>query len=133
MQDGLEVVPFSRILRIEQLQHADHEFLVHILLGSFGISVIGDYVAKQELIDNLHGSGSVEARTTGSDDDCLQTSIKTGKSSLEGSCRLGGPPARQVPIFGDMSNCVLLERRPQLGSVDIAYTGITENTPEAHL
>lgn len=54
VQDGLQVVPFPRILAVKQLQDVYHERLVNVFLSRLGVSVLTDYVPQQELIHYLH-------------------------------------------------------------------------------
>mmetsp|Transcript_1042 Transcript_1042/g.3159 ORF Transcript_1042/g.3159 Transcript_1042/m.3159 type:complete len:216 (-) Transcript_1042:2823-3470(-) len=50
VEDGLQVVPLAGVLAVKQLQNADHEGLVNIFLGRFGVRVLAHHVPKQELV-----------------------------------------------------------------------------------
>lgn len=54
VEDGLQVVPLAGVLAVKQLQNADHEGLVNIFLGRFGVRVLAHHVPKQELVYYLH-------------------------------------------------------------------------------
>ena len=40
MQDGLEVLPFARILAVKELQQPHHKCLIYVLLGCLGFGVV---------------------------------------------------------------------------------------------
>lgn len=53
MQDGLEVLAFTRVLAIKELQQSHHKRLVYVLLCRLGFCVVGDHVPQQELVHYL--------------------------------------------------------------------------------
>ena len=53
VENGLEIVPLARVLRVKQLQQPHNKVLVHVLFGRLGVRVIRDHVAQQELVHNL--------------------------------------------------------------------------------
>mmetsp|Transcript_34091 Transcript_34091/g.96634 ORF Transcript_34091/g.96634 Transcript_34091/m.96634 type:complete len:367 (+) Transcript_34091:973-2073(+) len=53
VEDGLQVVALAGVLRVKQLQQPNHKVLVNVLAGDLGVRVVGNHVAKQELVHDL--------------------------------------------------------------------------------
>mmetsp|Transcript_50543 Transcript_50543/g.110589 ORF Transcript_50543/g.110589 Transcript_50543/m.110589 type:complete len:292 (+) Transcript_50543:505-1380(+) len=61
VEDGLQVVTLSWILRIKQIQELEHEGVVDKPLGDLWVHVIGYHKPKEELVDDLQvGPGSLQ-------------------------------------------------------------------------
>mmetsp|Transcript_36944 Transcript_36944/g.117572 ORF Transcript_36944/g.117572 Transcript_36944/m.117572 type:complete len:234 (-) Transcript_36944:494-1195(-) len=53
VQDRLQVVALTGVLRVKQLQELEYEVLVHITLCNLWVNIIRNNEAQEELIDNL--------------------------------------------------------------------------------
>lgn len=53
VEDGLEILTFARVLRVEEVQKAEHKGVVDVALGNLSVGVRGYDVAQEEFIDEL--------------------------------------------------------------------------------
>ena len=88
VQDCLEVVAFTRILRVEQLHQLQAELLVHVLLSDLRVNLGRHDEAQEELVSDLQEKKSEKRGTRACVSACASASEGVQQEHLC-KCRVG--------------------------------------------
>lgn len=100
VEDGLKVLALAGVLRIKEVENAEHEGVVDVALGDLGIGVGGDDKAEEELVDELEvRPGRIEVGV-----------LLLGIGSLGAGVLMGGRGKAAEYVNGDGADKLLLDR-----------------------
>ena len=53
VKNSLQIVAFTRVLRVEELEQLQHKRVVDVLLPDFGVDLVGNHISQQEFVHDL--------------------------------------------------------------------------------